>query len=69
MIIHYITEENIFVVIVYKLLVQKKIFKSHTNECFRIIDKQTIKIAGKGELLDSKIIKGKKITIYDLCRF
>ena len=47
----------------------EKIFKSHTNECFRIIDKQTIKIAGKGELLDSKIIKGKKITIYDLCRF
>ena len=28
----------------------EKIFKSHTNECFRIIDKQTIKIAGKGEL-------------------
>ena len=65
MIIHYIVEGNIFVVIIYKLLVQK-ILKCHIKDCFQINGKQNIKMF----FLDSKIMKGKKkITIYDLCRF
>ena len=38
MIIHFIVEENIFVVIVYMLLLQ-----CHIKDCFKINSKQTIK--------------------------
>ena len=55
MIIHYIVEGNIFVVIIYKLLVQK-ILKCHIKDCFQINGKQNIKMF----FLDSKIMKGKK---------
>ena len=47
MIIHYIVEETFFVVIVYKCLVQKKY-------CFKIYDKQRIKMPKKGECIKFK---------------
>ena len=61
---NYIVEGNIFIVIIYKLLVQK-LLKCHIKDCFQINGKQNIKMF----FLNSKIMKGKKITIYDLCRF
>ena len=43
MIIHYIVEGNIFVVIVCKLLA-KKILKCNVKECFKISDKEMVKM-------------------------
>ena len=40
---------NIFVVIVYKLLVQKKYLKSYVKDCFKINGKQRIVMSKKGE--------------------
>ena len=54
MIIHYIVKENIFVVIVYTLSLQKKNFKRHIKDCFKSNDKQTIKIPKKGEYVKFK---------------
>ena len=48
MIIHHILEENIFVIIVYMLSLQK--FK----DCFKINDKQTIKMPKKDEYVKFK---------------
>ena len=53
-IIHYIVGENAFVV-VYKLLVQKKIVK----DCFKINVKPMIKIPEKGEYVRFKNYEGK----------
>ena len=41
-IIPYIVEKNIFVIIVYKLLVQKEILKRQIKDCCKINDKQRI---------------------------
>ena len=38
-----------FVVIVYKLLVQKKYIKRHVKDCLKINGKQIIKMPKKGE--------------------
>ena len=54
-IIHYIVGENASVVIVYKLLVQKKIVK----DCFKINVKPMIKIPEKGEYVRFKNYEGK----------
>ena len=54
MIIHYIVKENIFIVIVYTLSLQKIFFKRHIKDCFKSNDKQTIKIPKKGEYVKFK---------------
>ena len=54
MMINYIVEENIFVIIVYKLLVQKRYLKSHVKDCFKINSKHTIKIPNKGKYVKFK---------------
>ena len=54
MIIHYIVEEFIFVVTVYKLLARKEILKCHINDCFKINGKQRIKMPRKGEYVRFK---------------
>ena len=54
MIIHYVTEENIFVLIVYMLSLQKKCLKRHIKNCFKINGKKTIKIPKKGESVKLK---------------
>ena len=54
MVIHYIVEENIFVVIVYRLSLQKKILKRHIIDCVKINSKQTIKISKKDEYVKFK---------------
>ena len=59
MIIHYITEENIFVVVVYMLSLQE-ILKCYIKDlklkfkCFKINGKQTIKMPKKGEYIKFK---------------
>ena len=53
-IIHYIVEKNMFVVIVYMLSSQKKNWKVHIEDCFKImINKKKI------NMLNSKILKDK----------
>ena len=47
-------EKNIFVVIVYKLLRQKKYLKSHFKDCFKFNDKQKIIMPKKGEYVKGK---------------
>ena len=70
MIIHYIMKEIMFVVIICMLLAQKRKLKSHVQYCFKIKGKQMIKMPNNGNnALDSKIIKEKKIIIYDLFKF
>ena len=53
MIILYITEENIFVIIFYKLLVQE-IRKSHIQDCFKVNGKQWIILPKKDEYVKFK---------------
>ena len=53
MIILYIVEENIFVIIVYKLLVQK-ILKRHVKDCFKINGKQRVIMPKEGEYVKFK---------------
>ena len=66
MIKHYILEENIFVVIVYKL----SLLKRHAKDCFKINGKQIINIPKKSKYVKfKKCQKKNKITIYDLSRF
>ena len=43
--------------------------KCHINECFNINGKQNFKMSKKVSMLHSKIIRGKKVTIFDLCIF
>ena len=57
MIKHYILEENIFVVIVYKL----SLLKRHPKDCFKINVKQIINIPKKGKYIKFKNFK-RKIT-------
>ena len=54
MILHCIVEENIFVVIVCKLLARKKILKCQINDCFKLNGKQMIKISKNGERIRLK---------------
>ena len=58
MIVHYIVEQNIFVVIVYMVSLQKKLIKNIKN-CFNISGKQTIKKAEKGEYVQFKYFEKK----------
>ena len=51
--------KNIFAVIDYKLLVQKKMLKFHVKDCFKTNGKQMIKMPKKVNMLDSKIMKEK----------
>ena len=53
MIVHNIVEENIFVAILYKLLVH------HIKACFKITGKQRIIMPKKANMLKSKIMKEK----------
>ena len=53
MIIHYIVKENIFVVIVYTLSLQKTL-KLHIKDCFKSNSKQTIKVTKRGEYVKFK---------------
>ena len=64
-IILYIVEENIFVVIVYKL--SEELLKSHIKDCIEINGKQRDVMPKKLNLY-SKIMT-KKLFIYNLCRF
>ena len=59
LITRYIVEENIFVVIAYKLLVQKKILKNHVKDCFRINVKQMTKMPNKVNTSDLQIMEEK----------
>ena len=59
LITRYIVEENIFVVIAYKLLVQKKILKYHVKDCFRINVKQMTKMPNKVNTSDLQIMEEK----------
>ena len=59
LITRYIVEENIFFVIAYKLLVQKKILKYHVKDCFRIKVKQTTKMPNKVNTSDLQIMEEK----------
>ena len=54
MIIHYIAEENIFVVILNMLFLQKKILKCHIRDCFKFNGKQMPKVPKKGEYVKFK---------------
>ena len=47
-------EQNIFVVIVSKLLRQKKYLKSHFKDCFKFNDKQIVIMPKKGEYVKGK---------------
>ena len=62
-------EENTLVVIVCKLLVQKKLLKYHINDWFQINGRQINEMPQEVNMLNSKIMKKSKITICDLCRF
>ena len=57
MIIHCIVEENIFAVIVYKLLIQKK--HCNVKDCFKINGKQRIIMPKKMNMLNSKVMREK----------
>ena len=57
MIIHYISEENIFVVNVYVVSLQKKFLKRHIKDCFQINGKQAIKKPKKGEYVKFKNVE------------
>ena len=59
MILHYILEENVFIVIVYKLLQHQKNTKDlYIKDCFKIVGKKMIKmLQKKGETLDFKLLK------------
>ena len=59
LITRYIVEENIFVVIAYKLLVQKKILKYHVKDCFSINVKQMTKMPNKVNTSDLQIMEEK----------
>ena len=52
-------EKNIFVVIVYKLLRQKKYLKSHFKDCFKFNDKQRIIMPKKGGCVKGKNYEAK----------
>ena len=69
MIMYFILEETFFVVIIYKLLVQKKILKCHVKNCLKIHGKQMINMPKKDEYVRFKNHEKNKISIYDLCRF
>ena len=56
MVMHYIVEENIFVIIDYKLLVHQKVIL--INDCFKINGKQMIKMPNMLNMLDTKIKRG-----------
>ena len=57
MVIHYIKDENIFVVINYKLFRKAEKMNCHNKDYFKINGKQKIKMPEKLNKLDSKIIK------------
>ena len=59
LITRYIVEENIFVVIACKLLVQKKILKYHVKDCFRINVKQMTKMPNEVNTSDLQIMEEK----------
>ena len=61
-IIHYILEENV-VIVVYKLLVQKKILKSYVKHGKQMINK-LFRCIKKENLLNLRIMK-EKLTIYN----
>ena len=70
-IIHYIVGENIFVLIVYKLLEQQmywNVLKYQVKDCFDISGKQRIKILTKGKGINLKNCES-KIKFFDLCIF
>ena len=56
MVMHYIVEENIFVIIDYKLSVHQKVIL--INDCFKINGKQMIKMPNMLNMLDTKIKRG-----------
>ena len=47
----------------------EEILKRHIRDCFKINGKHMMKMPIKVNMLNSKILKENKITIYDLCRF
>ena len=54
MIIHCITEVNIFVVNVLQAFKTEEQLKYHIKDCFKINGKQTIKMPKKGEYINFK---------------
>ena len=71
MIIHYIAEENGFVVIVCKLLEQQKYSNFILKIALNLMINKLLKIPKKGEYITFKNFEKRKnkITICDLCRF
>ena len=46
-----------------------KILRCHINECFKINDKQKIKMSKRWTCCTEKSLKENKVTIFDLCMF
>ena len=67
MITHYIVEENIFVVTVYKILEEQKHWNEILKITLRLMVSKWLRYLRKVNTLDLKIMK--KITIYDLHKF
>ena len=59
MIILYITEENIFVIIFYKLLVQRKLEKAIPKTALRLMANNRLHCLKKMNMLNSKIMREK----------
>ena len=67
MITHYIVEENIFAVTVYKILEEQKHWNEILKITLRLMVSKWLRYLRKVNTLDLKIMK--KITIYDLHKF
>ena len=65
---HYIVEENIFVVIVYKLLEYDKYWNDISKITLRLMAAKELRWLQRLNTSNWKITR-KKVTIYDLCRF
>ena len=52
-----------------QVYVTEEILTSNIKDCFKINGKHRIKMPKKGEFVTLKIYEGKKVTIYNLCRF
>ena len=57
----YMVEENIFIVIVHKLLKQQKYWNAILKTVLKINGKQRIKIPKKVNIVDSKIMEEKQV--------
>ena len=69
-----IVKKNMFIYYWYKkdqksTMFLSKILSCHINECFKINDKQKIKMSKRWTCYTEKSLKENKFTIFDLCMF